>query len=110
MRNMGNMVGMMQKAQKMQKNMAKMQEDLKGMEFEGEASSGMVKVEMKGDGTAISVEINDDLIVKEDKDDLQDLIVVAINDVKEKIESYTEAETKKIMGDLNLPAGFKLPF
>jgi hypothetical protein len=110
MGNMGNMMGMMQKAQKLQKEMEKMQKDLKDMTFKGSSAGSSISVEIKGNGTATKLEIDESLIDPKGKEDLQDLIIVAFNDAKEAQEKYSEDKTKQIMGDLKLPAGFKLPF
>ena len=41
---------------------------------------------------------------------LEDLIVAAHNDAKQKIKIKTSEEISKITGGLNLPSGFKFPF
>jgi nucleoid-associated protein EbfC len=109
MKNMGNMMGMMKKAQKMQADMNKMQEALKAMTFDGEAASGVVKVQLTGQGYANSISIDNSLMVEEDKEDLEDLIIVAFNSAKDAMEKHVADETDRIMGDLQLPPGFKMP-
>jgi DNA-binding YbaB/EbfC family protein len=108
MRNAGNMMGMMKKAQKMQSDMKIMQEELKGMTFDGEAGGGLVKAQISGDGKAKSLSVDDSLVVPADKEDMEDLIIVAFNNARESMEEYTETQTKSIMGDLQLPPGFNL--
>ena len=109
MKNMGNMMSMMKKAQKMQNEMQKMQDNLSTLTFDGEAGSGIVKVQLTGKGYANFLKVDDSLLSKDDKEDLEDLIVVAFNNAKDTMEKHVEEETTRIMGDLQLPPGFKLP-
>lgn len=90
MRGMGNMQGMMKQVQKMQKEMAKAQEALNEKEFTGEATNELVKVVFTGDRKMKDIEINPEVIDPEDGEMLQDLIVMAVNDVLTKIEKETE--------------------
>ena len=106
MRNIGNM---MKQAQEMQKKMEAMQEELANAEVTGQSGAGMVTVTINGKGDMKNVAI-DDSLMGEDKEILEDLIVAAFNDAKGKADAYTQEETQKIMGGLNLPAGFKMPF
>lgn len=110
MKNMGNMMGMMKKAQKMQSDMKKMQKELKKLTFTGEASSGAVKAEINGEGYLKALDINEDLVVAEDKEDLEDLVIVAVNNAKDALNNHVETKTNEIMGGLQLPAGMNLPF
>jgi nucleoid-associated protein EbfC len=48
--------------------------------------------------------------VPEDKQMLEDLIVAAFNDAREKADSASNAEMGKMTSGLPLPAGFKMPF
>ncbi|MHC5248837.1 YbaB/EbfC family nucleoid-associated protein [Enterococcus sp. HY326] len=91
MRGMGNMQGMMKQVQKMQKEMVKAQDALNEKEFTGEATNGLVKVVFTGDRKMKDIEINEGVVDPEDVEMLQDLIVMAVNNVLEKIEVETEA-------------------
>ena len=106
MRNIGNM---MKQAQEMQKKMEAMQEELAAAEVEGQSGAGMVKMTINGKGDLKNVSI-DDSLMGEDKEILEDLIVAAFTDAKSKADQHAQEETQKIMGGLNLPAGFKMPF
>ena len=46
----------------------------------------------------------------EDSEVVEDLIVAAFNDARQKVNAHTEAEMQKLTGGLNLPGGMKLPF
>lgn len=105
-----NIAGMMKKAQEMQKKMQEMQNKLADITEEGSAGAGMVKITVNGKHDMKNIEISPELIVPEDKEMLEDLIVAAYNDAKQKIESKNAAEMEKLTGGMGLPGGMKLPF
>lgn len=82
-----NMQAMLKKAQKMQNDMIKSQNEINDKVFEGESS--FVKVQMKA-GNVISIKINSDSLEKDDIEMLEDIIVVAINDAKSKYDKEME--------------------
>ncbi|MGM9903189.1 nucleoid-associated protein [Enterococcus sp. 10A9_DIV0425] len=94
MRGMGNMQGMMKQVQKMQKEMAQAQEQLNETEFTGSSTNDLVKVVFTGNRRMKDIQINEQVIDPEDTEMLQDLVVMAVNDVLEKIDT----ESEKTMG------------
>ena len=96
-------------AKKMQEKMKETQELLKKIEVEGISGGDAIKVYLNGDGDLKKIFINPDSL-KESKEILEDLIVAAHNDAKQKLKKKTSEELSKITGGLNLPPGFKLPF
>ena len=56
------------------------------------------------------MKIDESLISKEDIEILEDLILAAFNDGKEKIQKKISDEMSSITGGLQLPPGFKMPF
>lgn len=94
MRGMGNMQGMMKQVQKMQKEMGEAQEKLNETEFTGSSTNDLVKVVFTGNRRMKDIQINDEVVDPEDTEMLQDLIVMAVNDVLEKIDT----ESEKTMG------------
>ncbi len=104
----GGIAGMMQKAQKMQKDMEKAQAALADMTVTGEAGAGLVKIEMSCRHVVRSIRI-DDSLMEDDKEMLEDLIGAAFNDALRKVETTAETEMSKVTGGMNLPGGFKIP-
>ena len=88
-----NMQAMLQKAQKMQKEMMKAQDEINNTIYEG--SSSIVSVKIKGTKEVIEVNIEADELEKDDLEMLQDMIVVALNDAFNKIDKDTEAKLGK---------------
>ncbi|WP_431028559.1 YbaB/EbfC family nucleoid-associated protein [Lysinibacillus sp. LZ02] len=103
MRGMGNMQGMMKKMQKMQKEMMEAQEALNQQQFEGTAGGGMVKVIMNGQRQVLEVNLDESVVDPEDIEMLQDLIVIATNEVLKKVDETTNATMGKFTQGLNLP-------
>ncbi|MGX7195661.1 YbaB/EbfC family nucleoid-associated protein [Enterococcus olivae] len=95
MRGMGNMQGMMKQVQKMQKEMSKAQETLNATEFTGESTNGYVKVTATGDRKVKDIVIDPAIIDAEDPEMLQDLVLMAVNDVLGRVEKESEATLGK---------------
>ena len=107
---LGDMAGMMKKAQEMQTKMTELQAQLAETEMTGAAGGGMVQVTMNGKGEMRAVKIDPVLVDADDVEVLEDLIVAAANDAKNKVEAYVSEEMQKLTGGLALPPGLKLPF
>lgn len=77
---------LMANAQAMQKQMERASEEMNKTEFTGTASNGLVKVTMTGDFKVKSVNISADIMSKDDKEMVEDLIAIAFNEALGKIE------------------------
>ena len=97
----GGMAGMMQKAKQMQEDMEVVQREIKSLSCEGLAASGALKVEMNGDFKVTDVSIDESLF--SDKEMLEDLIIIAVNDASTKINEISKNKMKNVTGGLNLP-------
>lgn len=107
MRNLGNLL---KQAQDVQTRMTEVQEELARREVQGRSGGGLVEVTLTAKGKATRVKIDPSLLVAEEVAVLEDLLVAAFSDAKEKAEAITAEEMQKITGGLPLPPGFKLPF
>ena len=108
--NKGHIAGLMKQAQAMQENLKKAQEELASLEVEGEAGSGMVKVAMTGKHEVKRVQI-DASLMSDEKEMLEDLLVVAINDAVRRVEQVSQERMGKVTAGMpGLPGGMKLPF
>ncbi len=103
---MNNMQGMLKKVQKMQADMAKLQEDLKTRTVEATAGGGVVTVVANGSKELVSVTVKPEAVDPDDVEMLQDLIVTAVNDALKKIDEMTETEMNKITGGMKMPGIF----
>ena len=107
---MKNLAQMMKQVQDMQSRMAEMQDKLVDLEMPGASGGGMVQVLLNGKGVVKSIKIDPKLINPAETDVLEDLIVVALNDAKSKVDEMSQGEMSKLTGGLPLPPGLKLPF
>ena len=98
-----DMSSIMQQAQQMQQNMARIQEELGRKQVTGSAGGGMVTVTANGKSEILSIVIERAVIVASEADMLQDLIVAATNDALRKAREMGKAEMGKLTGGLNLP-------
>lgn len=100
-----NMQQMMIQAQKMQRELKKALDELAKQEFSVN-KSGAVTVTMMGDGTLKSIDIDDDAFEKENKEMVQDLIVMGVQELTEKIEEAKADINEKITGSRSGFGGF----
>ena len=107
---MNNFDNMMKQAQELQNKMSEAQKKVEQLEAEGSSGGGLIKIIIDGKNLVKSVHIDDSLINSEDKEILEDLIVAAFNDAKEKIQKKISDEMSSITGGIKLPPGIKLPF
>ncbi|MDC0541926.1 YbaB/EbfC family nucleoid-associated protein [Methylophilaceae bacterium] len=99
----GGMGNIMKQAQMMQANLQKAQAELADIDVEGEAGNGMIKITISCKHEIKKVDIDPSLL--EDKEMLEDLIMVAFKDALSKVESTSSQK----MGGL-VPPGMNLPF
>ena len=107
---MKNIAGLMKQAQQMQQKMAEMQVKLDAVEIVGVSGAGLVQITLNGKGVMKRIKVDPKLADPAEIDMLEDLILAAHTDAKEKIDQMAEAEMKNATGGMNLPAGLKLPF
>ncbi len=104
---------MMQKAKEaaelIQKQMNDAQVKLDSIEVEGVSGGGLVRIRCTAKGRILSVSIDDSLIVREDKQILEDLVTAAFNDARAKADQAANSEMKSIQQGMGLPPGFDLP-
>lgn len=109
-KNMGggaqNMNSMIKQAQKMQDQITELQEDIEARDFSATAGGGAVEVVLTGKKTIKSLTLKPEVVDPEDIEMLQDLIISAVNEALNSIESTTEAEMSQITGGVSLPGLF----
>ncbi len=96
---------MMIQAQKMQRELNKALAELAKQEFSVN-KSGAVTITMMGDGSLKSIEIDEDAFDPENKEMIQDLIVMGINELQEKVEEAKEEVNERITGNRGGFGGF----
>ena len=100
-----NMQQMMIQAQKMQRELKKALDELAKQEFKVN-KSGAVTITMMGDGSLKSIDIDDDAFEKDNKEMIQDLIVIGVQELSEKIEEAKADVNERITGSRSGFGGF----
>ncbi len=80
----------LEKAQKMQAKIQKVQEEIANSEFIGEASNGLVKVTISGNLKVKEVKIDPTTVNKDDVEMLEELLMIAMNDALNKVEEKSQ--------------------
>lgn len=100
---------LMNAARNVQQQMARAQAELDNILVEGASGGGLVKVRATARGAVRGVEIDPSLLTADAKEMLEDLVVAAFNDAKNKADQAGSAEMSKLTAGMQLPPGFKLP-
>lgn len=104
-----NMQQMMRQAQKMQKELAKAQEEIANMTFEGSAGGGMVTATARGDMSIASIRIDPEALDPEDTDMLEDMICAAVNEAFRGVNDMSNARMGALTGGMNIPGMGGMP-
>ncbi len=102
----GNMQSMIKQAQKMQENMAALQEQLDAREYTATAGGGAVTAIVDGKHMVKSITLKPEVVDPEDVEMLSDLIMAAVNEAIRQAVETSEAEMSKVTGGLNMPGLF----
>ena len=97
----------MKQMQKIQQEMEKIQEELANKTVEGTAGGGMVRVVANGKQEILEIKIDPEVVNPDDVEMLEDLIVAAVNQAKEKAQQLQMEDMSKLTGGLKIPG---LPF
>jgi len=101
-----NMNNLMKQAQKMQKQMAEMQEDLANKTLEVSAGGGAIKVTVTGEKQIKELTISPDVVDPDDVEMLQDLVISAVNEALRQMDESVNSQMSKITGGMNMPGLF----
>jgi DNA-binding YbaB/EbfC family protein len=103
---MANLGKLMKQAQQMQAKMAQIQEELAKMEFEVSSGGGMVTVRMNGQQEVLAVSIDEEVFKDGDKEMLEELIVAALNEARQKAADLAKEQMSQVTGGMNIPGLF----
>ena len=106
---MNDFTKILEQAKNLQSKMKESQDKIKQIQAEGISGGGSVKVILNGDGELVKLNLSPE-IMKENKEVIEDLIIAAHTESKQKLKSKTTEELSKATGGVNLPPGFKWPF
>jgi DNA-binding YbaB/EbfC family protein len=104
---MMNIGKLLKEAQKIQAEIAKLKEEADKMNFESTAGGGVVKATVNGQGQLVAIKIDPAILKEIEADELEDLILAAVNEAVEKARSYLEARMAELTGGFGgFPGGF----
>ena len=98
-----NMQGMIKQAQKMQEDMAALQEELDSREYDIKAGGGAVEIKINGKLEIGDIKIDPEIIDPEDAETLSDILVAAFNEAVKKVTSTNSEEMGRVTGSMNMP-------
>lgn len=98
-----NMNQMVRKAQKMQEDITRVQDELENKEFTKQVGGGALELVMTGNKKLKSVKLKPEVVDPDDIEMLQDLIICGVNEIVQEIEEYGTAEMEKVTGGVTLP-------
>ncbi|MBQ3064225.1 MAG: YbaB/EbfC family nucleoid-associated protein [Clostridia bacterium] len=99
----GNMNAMLQQAQKMQEDMAALQEELEAREYTVSAGGGAVTVKINGKKQILALDIEPEIVDPDDIETLSDILVAAVNEAIKRVEDTSAEEMSKLTGALGMP-------
>lgn len=103
MKDFGNLQKMIKAAKEMQESL---QKELADLRIEGSSGGGMVTVAMDGHKNLISIQIEPEVVNRDDVDMLQDLILAAFNDASTKVNEHLSQRLGSLGGGLKIPGLF----
>ena len=98
-----NINALMKQAQKMQSDMTKAQRELEKTLFEFDSAGGAIHLSIYGNRKIEKIEIDKDAIDPDDKEMLEDMIKLAINDAIERIDEENEKIQAKLTSGMRMP-------
>ena len=96
----GMNMNMMKQVQKMQQDMAKMQEELASKTYTATTGGGVVTAEVNGQHELLGITIEPEAVDPDDVEMLQDMVVAAVNEAMRSAEADAANSMKSITGGL----------
>jgi nucleoid-associated protein EbfC len=93
---------MLKQVQKMQSDMAEVQEKLKTETVSASAGGGMVSVEVSGDLRVMAVKIDPDAVDREDVEMLSDMVLAATNEALRAGQEMAAKRMEGVTGGMDL--------
>lgn len=101
-----NIQNLLKQAQKMQKEVGRVESEINDKVYEHSMGGGAIKVAMKGDLTFQNIWVDEALLEKENKEDLEAMLLSCINETIQQAQNEKDSLMKNITGGVKLPGGF----
>jgi len=100
----GGLAKMMKEAQKLEKRLEEVRKRLVEMTVEGSSGGGAVTVTMNGQRDVLKISVDPSVFEDGDSEMLEDLLLSALRDTKQKSDELASSEMSKVTG-AGLPPG-----
>lgn len=100
-----NIQGLLKQAQQMQRDMSKVETELKEKIYEKTIGGGAVKVVANGAMKLVDLQLDDSLL-KEDRTEIQEMIMAAVNEVLAEAVEDKDSAMNELTAGIKLPGGF----
>lgn len=97
---------LMKQATKMQKELKVKEEELQNKTYEASVNGGLVSVTVTGRNQMENIEIDESLLDKDNKEIIQDLILMAVNQALGKMNEDKEETMQELTGGIKMPGMF----
>jgi DNA-binding YbaB/EbfC family protein len=103
LKNLANLGNLMRQAQEMGGKMQEVNSRLQSQRVTGSAGGGMVTVDMNGLGQMLRLTIEPELVEKNEREMLEDLVTGAVNDAIQKSKQLHVDEMKSLTMGMDVP-------
>ena len=100
---LGDLGGLLRQAQKMQKQMADLQEDLAKREFHASAGGGVVRATVNGARHLVGLKIDPQVVEPGEVEMLEDLVRTAVSEALKEAEDTSQSEIQALTGGASFP-------
>lgn len=97
---------LMKQATKMQKELKVKEEELQNKTYEASVNGGLINVKITGRNQMENIEIDESLLEKDNKEILQDMILMAVNQALGKMNEDKEETMQELTGGIKMPGMF----
>lgn len=97
---------LMKQATKMQKELKVKEEELQNKTYEASVNGGLINVSVTGRNQMENIEIDESLLEKDNKEILQDMILMAVNQALGKMNEDKEETMQELTGGIKMPGMF----
>ena len=102
----GGVNSIMRKAQKMQSQIKKIQEEIGNTRVEASAGGGVVTAVVNGNSELLELRMDPEVVDPEEIEMLQEMVIIAVNQAMTAASDMMNTEVEKVTGGLNLPGLF----
>lgn len=101
-----NIQNLLKQAQQMQATVAKIEKELNESVYQGSAGGDAVRIEVNGAFEITSIDIEEELLEKESKEMLQDMILLAVNNAIGNARTDRDEKMNAVTQGIKLPGVF----